>query len=83
MSRRCAASSFDWWKLRFLRRRGLAVVIGAALTIAAAWLELSGRYDAWKGAFPDLAAELERRWRGELPAGWDAGDVPPELRQKR
>jgi transketolase len=30
------------------------------------------RHDAWKGAFPDLAAELERRWRGELPAGWDA-----------
>jgi transketolase len=35
--------------------------------------EWQRRYDAWKRAFPDLAAELERRMRGELPAGWDAG----------
>jgi transketolase len=35
--------------------------------------EWQRRYDAWKGTFPDLARELERRLRGELPAGWDAG----------
>ena len=34
-----------------------------------AWQE---RYDAWKKAFPDLAAEFETALRGELPEGWDA-----------
>lgn len=34
-----------------------------------AWIELLGRY---RKAHPDLAGELERRLRGELPAGWDA-----------
>lgn len=32
------------------------------------WLE---RYDAWKGAHPNEAAELERRLRGELLEGWE------------
>jgi transketolase len=44
----------------------------AAARRAESRAEWQGRYDAWKGAFPDLAAEFERRWRGELPAGWDA-----------
>ncbi|HEX5832129.1 MAG TPA: transketolase, partial [Gemmatimonadaceae bacterium] len=29
------------------------------------------RWDAYRAAHPDLAAELERRLRGELPAGWE------------
>ncbi len=33
------------------------------------WNGLFGRYQA---AFPELAAELERRVRGDLPAGWTA-----------
>ena len=33
--------------LRFVRRRFPALVVGAALMIAAGWLELSGRYDGW------------------------------------
>ena len=33
--------------LRFVRRRALAIVVGAALAAPAAWIELSGRYDAW------------------------------------
>jgi hypothetical protein len=33
--------------LRLVRRRALAVVVGAALALPAAWIELSGRYDAW------------------------------------
>jgi transketolase len=45
----------------------------AAARRAESHAEWQTRYDAWKGAFPDRAAELERRWRGELPAGWDAG----------
>ena len=30
---------------------------------------------AHAGAFPELAEELQRRLRGELPTGWDA-DIP-------
>jgi hypothetical protein len=33
--------------LRLVRRRSLAVAVGLALIGPAAWLELSGRYDAW------------------------------------
>jgi transketolase len=35
----------------------------------AAW---TARVQAYAQAFPDLAAELQGRLRGELPAGWDA-----------
>jgi transketolase len=31
------------------------------------------KYDAYKKEFPDLAAKLELRLSGGLPAGWDAG----------
>ncbi|MBA3343943.1 MAG: transketolase [Gemmatimonadales bacterium] len=37
--------------------------------------EWKQRYDGFKAAQPDRAKELERRHRGELPAGWDA-DIP-------
>jgi transketolase len=30
------------------------------------------RFDAYREAYPELAAELERRLRRELPVGWDA-----------
>ena len=33
--------------LRLVRRRSLAVVVGLALVIPAAWIEFSGRFDAW------------------------------------
>ena len=33
------------------------------------------RWDAYRAAHPDLAAELERRVAGRLPEGWDA-DIP-------
>ena len=33
------------------------------------------RWDAYRAAHPDLAAELERRLAGKLPEGWDA-DIP-------
>ena len=36
----------------------------------AKWQETWARYRA---AHPELARELETMWRGELPAGWDAG----------
>ena len=38
----------------------------------AAW---NARMAAYRQAFPDPAAELERSLRGELPSGWDA-DIP-------
>ena len=33
--------------LRLVRRRGLAVAVGATLAGPAAWVEFSGRYSAW------------------------------------
>ena len=33
--------------LRLVRRRGLAIVVGAALAVPAAWVELSGRFGSW------------------------------------
>jgi hypothetical protein len=33
--------------LRLVRRRARAVTIGLVLALPAAWLEFSGRYDAW------------------------------------
>ena len=33
--------------LRLVRRRGLAILVGAALAVPAAWVELSGRFDSW------------------------------------
>ena len=33
--------------LRFVRRRGAVIVAGLALTVPAAWVEFSGRFDAW------------------------------------
>jgi hypothetical protein len=33
--------------LRLVRRRALAIAIGLVLAVPAAWVEFSGRYDAW------------------------------------
>jgi hypothetical protein len=33
--------------LRFVRRRPLAIIVGAALVAPAAWVERSGRFDHW------------------------------------
>jgi hypothetical protein len=33
--------------LRLVRRRGPAILVGAALAVPAAWVEFSGRFDAW------------------------------------
>jgi len=37
---------------------------------AAAQAQWQARFEAYAGAFPEQAAELERRLRGELPAAW-------------
>ena len=41
----------------------------------AAESEWRARFEAYREAHPDLAAELERRTKGELPKGWDR-DIP-------
>jgi hypothetical protein len=33
--------------LRLVRRRGLALFVGLALAVPAAWVELSGHYGGW------------------------------------
>jgi len=40
---------------------------------ARAEAEWKRKWDAYRAAHPDLAAELERRLEGRLPQGWDAG----------
>lgn len=40
---------------------------------AALHAEWRARWEAYGAAFPDLAAELDRRLAGQLPDGWDAG----------
>ena len=42
---------------------------------AKAQKEWNGRLDAYTKAFPEVAAELQGRLRGELPRGWDV-DIP-------
>ncbi len=43
----------------------------ARLRGAALESEWNDRFNVYKKQYPDLAAEFERRKRGELPAGWD------------
>ncbi len=44
--------------------------VGRGEKLQAGW---QARFEAYRGEYPDLAADLERRWRKELPQGWDAG----------
>ncbi|HEY2396794.1 MAG TPA: transketolase [Rudaea sp.] len=53
------------------RNRMLAAVADGAGTED----EWNMRMDAYRAAFPELAMDLERRLRGELPPQWDA-DIP-------
>ena len=57
------------------RRRPCAHLRGAVERGKAAEAEWRGRFEAYRKAHPDLAAELERVIAGELPKGWDA-DIP-------
>jgi len=44
------------------------------------------KYDAYRQAYPELAAELERRLAGRLSEGWDEGLPtfgPPTPRPRR
>jgi glucose dehydrogenase len=53
--------------LRLVRRRALAIAIGLALAVPAAWIEFSGRANAWwmEGlALVVLASGLAVFWTG-------------------
>ena len=40
------------------------------------------RWDAYRAEYPDLAAELDRRFTGRLPEGWDAAETLPAFGPK-
>jgi transketolase len=59
----------------FIPPEALAHLRGVADRGTAAEAEWRGRLEAYRKAHPDLAAELERVTKGELPKDWDR-DVP-------
>jgi transketolase len=59
----------------FVPSAALAHLRSAVERGKAAEAEWRGRFEAYRKAHPDLAAEFERATRGELPAGWDR-DIP-------
>jgi transketolase len=59
----------------FIPPEALAHLRGAVERGKAAEAEWRGRFEAYREAHPDLAAELERVTAGDLPKGWD-GDIP-------
>jgi transketolase len=56
----------------FVPKEALAHLRTAVERGKAAEAEWRGRLEAYRKAHPELAAELERVMKGELPAGWDA-----------
>ena len=59
----------------FLPEEALRHLRGAKTRGQEAEAEWRGRFEAYRQAHPELAAELERVTAGELPKGWD-GDLP-------
>jgi len=59
----------------FIPAEALAHLRGALERGKAAEAEWRTRFEAYRKAHPDLAAELERVTKGELPKDWDA-DIP-------
>jgi len=59
----------------FIPEAALAHLRGAIGRGKEAEAEWRGRFEAYRVAHPDLAAELERATKGELPEAWDR-DVP-------
>ena len=64
--------NIDWPYEPFLVPGEIAAAWDARAAGAVAEQAWQGRVDAYRKACPDLAAEFERRMRGELPAGWQA-----------
>ncbi|HPC82749.1 MAG TPA: transketolase [Thermoanaerobaculaceae bacterium] len=70
---RATRAAFGWTHEPFVIPEEVRATFRAAGAAGAAarqaWMESLSRY---RETYPDLAAELERRLRSELPAGWDA-----------
>jgi transketolase len=59
----------------FVPKAALLLFREALTRGAAAETEWKRRIEGYARAFPELASELQVRWRAELPDGWDA-DIP-------
>ena len=64
--------NIDWPYEPFVVPGEIAAAWDARAAGAEAEQAWQGRVDAYRRAYPDLAAEFERRMRGELPVGWQA-----------
>lgn len=74
--------------LRLVRRRPVAIAVGTAMALPAAWLEWSGRYGAWwlDGASLVLGATgIALIWTGisGLRPDWIEGSQKLEVRRKK
>jgi transketolase len=65
-----ARKHIDWPHEPFVVPDEIRQAWDARVTGAAAEQAWNARLDAYRKAFPDLAGELERRLRGDLPGGW-------------
>lgn len=72
-----AKRNLDWpVEPRFYIPEAVREHFARSVTRGEAWeAEWQERFAAYRRAYPDLAAELERRWAGQLPEDWDA-DLP-------
>ncbi len=69
------ALGWDPEKFFYIPERALAHLRSAVERGRAAQQEWQRRFDLYARAHPELAAEWQRAWRGELPEGWD-GELP-------
>lgn len=67
-----AKKALGWDAPAFTVPDGIAAAWDARRTGAAAEAAWRDALDAYRAAYPDLAASLERRMSGELPDGWNA-----------
>lgn len=68
------------WLFRLVRHRTTSIVVGLVMAVPAAWVELSGRFDAWwvEGLSLVLAATgVALIWTGltGLPPDWIDDDA--------
>jgi transketolase len=67
-----AREKLGWAHAPFVIPQTIATAWDARERGAAAEAQWNARFDAWRAANPELAAEFQRRIAGELPADWAA-----------
>jgi len=67
-----ARQQLQWPHAPFEIPADIAAAWNARARGAALEADWNDRFAAYRAAYPELAAEFERRMRGELPAGWSA-----------